>query len=148
MLESGLPATLTFNKPGSQTYTCARDPFMIGEVVVTGAEVKGARAMVAGSPAADMPGVAAAPGHRVGSLVRITCRDIGPEGLDILGFQNILPWRHLALAIGHRIDEPGVRIAGELPQVDPPLGIAHPGAMAGLAILGKKRRSLRHKFWR
>ena len=63
MLEGGQSATVTFNKPGSYTYTCTPHPFMIGEVVVTGAEVKGAAAVVVDSPAADKPGVAAAPGH-------------------------------------------------------------------------------------
>ena len=63
MLDGGQSATVTFNKPGSYTYTCTPHPFMIGEVVVTGAEVKGAAAVVVDSPAADKPGVAAAPGH-------------------------------------------------------------------------------------
>src|SRR6185436_6502030 len=91
-------------------------------------------------PAGARPGVAAA-GTRV-SVSRLAGDDIGPQRLDLRGFEHVIPWRHVALAVGHRIDKTVVGVARKGPQIERPLRIAHARAMAGRAMAREQRRAL------
>jgi hypothetical protein len=55
----------------------------------------------------------------------------------LFGIEHIIPRRHVALAVGHRIDETGVSVAWKITQVDCPLRIAHARAMARCTIARK-----------
>ncbi len=54
LLDGGKSAKVTFNKPGSYAFNCSPHPFMVGELVVTGAAVAGPAVAVAdaGAPSA------------------------------------------------------------------------------------------------
>ena len=46
ILKNGESATVTFNRPGTYSYTCTPHPFMIGQIIVTGPEIASAPAVV------------------------------------------------------------------------------------------------------
>src|SRR5262249_15040476 len=66
--------------------------------------------------------------------------------------EHVIPRRHVAFAVGHRIDETRVSVARKSTQVDCPLRITHPRAVAGCtiareqigALLDLLRREFRH----
>ena len=62
ILKNGESATVTFNRPGTYSYTCTPHPFMIGQIIVTGEAVASAPATVVDSPAPKTSG-ASAPAH-------------------------------------------------------------------------------------
>jgi plastocyanin len=51
LLGRGEFASVTFNRPGTYSFTCTPHPSMIGEVIVTGSAVAGAPATVVEPPA-------------------------------------------------------------------------------------------------
>jgi plastocyanin len=59
ILKNGESATVTFNRPGTYSYTCTPHPFMIGQIIVTGAAVASAPATVVDSPAPKTSGASA-----------------------------------------------------------------------------------------
>lgn len=77
-----------------------------------------------------------------GVVSRLAGDDIGPQRLDLPGFEHVIPWRHVALAVGHRIDKTVVAVARKGPQIERPLRIAHARAMAGRAMAREQRRAL------
>ena len=46
LLDAGKSATVTFNKAGTYNFICTPHPYMIGQVIVTGADVSSGPAMV------------------------------------------------------------------------------------------------------
>src|SRR5437868_15196231 len=67
-------------------------------------------------------------------LPRLAGHNIGPERLDLLGFQHVTPRRHLVLAAGDRVDETFMLIARKLAQVERAFGVLHARAVAGGAV--------------
>jgi plastocyanin len=66
MLAADETATVTFNRPGTYNYSCTPHPFMIGQIIVAGAGVGSAPAIVVESPApkpTDTPGPAGHGAH-------------------------------------------------------------------------------------
>ncbi|HEV3371578.1 MAG TPA: plastocyanin/azurin family copper-binding protein, partial [Xanthobacteraceae bacterium] len=52
LLARGETATVTFNKPGTYSYTCTPHPSMIGQIIVTGPALAAAPATVVDTQAA------------------------------------------------------------------------------------------------
>jgi hypothetical protein len=65
ILKAGETATVTFNQPGTYSYTCAPHPFMIGQIVVSGEGVASAPATVVESPVPKTAGAPAPAPHGV-----------------------------------------------------------------------------------
>jgi plastocyanin len=63
MLTGGETATVTFNRPGTYTYTCTPHPFMIGQIIVTGEAVASVPAIVVDSPGQKTPAAPASAEH-------------------------------------------------------------------------------------
>src|SRR5215831_9366073 len=68
-------------------------------------------------------------------------------GFDIIGIKHIVPWRHIALPIGHGIDKTCVGVARKVPQIDRPLRIAHTCAVAGRTVVREERRAFSDLLW-
>src|SRR5262249_58509789 len=56
-------------------------------------------------------------------LPRLSGDHIGPYRFNLFGIEHIIPRRHVALAVGHRIDETRASVARKGTQVDCPLRI-------------------------
>jgi len=69
------------------------------------------------------------------SIPGLSSDDICPQGFDIIGIKHIVPWRHIALPVGHGIDKTCVGVARKVPQINRPLGIAHTCAVAGRTVV-------------
>jgi hypothetical protein len=72
----------------------------------------------------------------------------------LFGIEHIIPRRHVALAVGYRIDETRVSVARKSTQVDCPLRITHASAVARCtmareqisALLNLLRREFQRAF--
>jgi hypothetical protein len=62
LLAKGESASVTFNQPGTYTYTCTPHPSMIGQIIVTGQSVASVPATVV-ETAAPKPSAPASPGQ-------------------------------------------------------------------------------------
>ncbi len=62
LLTKGESATVTFNRPGTYTYTCTPHPSMIGQIIVTGQAVAGAPPTVVEGPSTPRPQMQMQPG--------------------------------------------------------------------------------------
>src|ERR1700736_3457656 len=69
-----------------------------------------------------------------GQNLPLTHHHIGPERLDLVGFQHVASGRHLVLAASYRIDEAVVLIERKLAQVERAFRIAHLRPMTGRAV--------------
>src|SRR6516225_1799353 len=56
-------------------------------------------------------------------------RDVGPQRLKLVGLEEIAPWRHLALAARHRIDEAFALVGRKFPQIECRPGVLHARAV-------------------
>src|SRR5262249_25048301 len=76
---------------------------------------------------------------------------IGPQGLDLVGREEVAPGRHLVLAAGHRVDETVVLVGRKFPQVEGGAGVTHVRAVARRAVdlvkLGAGRDPLPRKVF-
>src|SRR6516162_2219513 len=77
----------------------------------------------------------------VASVRGLSRADIGPEGLDLVGTEHVVPRRHVAFAVAHRINKTRVGVARKLAKVDCPLWIAHARAVAGPTVASKQGRA-------
>jgi hypothetical protein len=64
LLSGGEAGSVTFNKPGTYAYICTPHPFMIGQIIVTGAEVASAPAVVVESLGRKADAPMAMPGQQ------------------------------------------------------------------------------------
>jgi len=55
LLAKGESATVTFNQPGTYTYTCTPHPSMLGQIIVTGQAAQGPPTVVEGPAAPPQP---------------------------------------------------------------------------------------------
>src|SRR5215813_9531702 len=60
--------------------------------------------------------------------------DIGPQRLKLFRLEEIAPWRHLALAARHRIDEALALVGRKFPQIECRPGILHARAVTRRAV--------------
>src|SRR5215469_146045 len=60
--------------------------------------------------------------------------DIGPQRLELFGLEEIAPWRHLVLAVRHRIDEAFALIGRKFPQIECRAGLLHARAVTGRTV--------------
>src|ERR1041385_5035385 len=60
--------------------------------------------------------------------------DIGPQRLKLFRLEEIAPWRHLAFAARHRIDEAFALVGRKFPQVERRAGILHARAVTRRAV--------------
>src|SRR5262245_18948848 len=78
--------------------------------------------------------------------------DVGPQGVELIGLEEIAPGRHLVLAASDRVDEALALVGREFAQVEGGAGIEHARAVAGRAVggveLGTGLDSLLRKAWR
>src|SRR5262249_49223342 len=77
---------------------------------------------------------AAVPGGDDGFKSSLSRRDIGPQRLKLFRFEEIAPWRHLALAARHRIDEAFALVGRKFPQIECRPGILHARAVTRRAV--------------
>src|SRR5262245_24302883 len=68
-------------------------------------------------------------------------RDIGPQRLKLFRLEKIAPWRHLALAARHRIDEAFALVGRKFPQIECRPGIPHARAVTRRAVDRVKLRA-------
>ena len=98
-----------------------------------------AKATEATAPEATEAAPAAS--SRLASVLRLSGNDVAPKRFDIVRIEDVVPRRHVALAVSHRIDKPCVGVAREVAQIDCPLRVAHLRAMASCAVARVELRS-------
>jgi beta-lactamase family protein len=100
-----------------------------GRQASKGAKAAEGEALIIRLGEGDLAAIVGSPSS-LASVLGLSGGDIGPQRLDLFGIKHIVPRRHGALSICHRIDKARVGIARKGPQIDRPLRIAHARAVA------------------